>query len=156
MANSYEILDSDFLGDDIELVDGDIVVNDHYDINELEDVDNVNAALLRRVNTPQGEVAVLIEDVEGIKIVRETLGNPAFDLMSEPLSPGTMLAMANGIGECVNQDDRFELLEVTRRVTGDFDSITPVYDVSYLIRANSTRAVTSIAQNQLSGRFELL
>lgn len=157
MSNNYEILDPGFLADDLDVASGDLAPNDHYDYAQLLDVDNVNAALLRRVNTEQGEIAVVIEDVEGLKVIRENVGNPAFALLSEPLTPATISAMADGIGQCVLQDDRLELLETTRRLSvSDEGELMPIYDVLYMIRGNSTRAVVSIAQNQLSGKFELL
>ena len=74
---------------------------------------------MRRLATTQGSYALVIEDVDGIKIIDRDYGNPAGLFISEPMSSQWIVDMSNALSETIRQEPRVLLHGVSAEVQGN-------------------------------------
>ena len=114
------------LGVDIRLgADDEFVVSDTGDLAGVDDIENVRQALILRLNTPQGDLWAHPE-----------YGNGAYDILSESMSDDFLARALDAIRECVNQEPRVRLIDITQEVYHEDRMI--IYTLQYEI-LNDTR-----------------
>lgn len=129
------------------------LATDNQDLLAGTWVDNLNASLLRRLNTPYGAIASSVWGVEGVLVLNATYGNKAFRLLSEPRTAGLVGQLKAGILECLAAEDRMVVTAVTTRFTADAPLPLLVYDISYQIAGTQVFQTLSLGADATSGLF---
>lgn len=84
----------------------DLVVSDRGDLATVDDLDNVRQALIRRLNTTKGDLWA-----------HPDYGNDVWALVSEPIDDNFKAQALANIKDCIAQEPRVKLLEVTAAET---------------------------------------
>jgi hypothetical protein len=119
-------------------------------------VESLNAALLRRLNTPLGAIASSVWGTEGVLVLNAGYGNPAFRAVSEPRTPETTQLLKSGVLACLAQEDRVVVREVSTRYTlaGGVDGLPLlVFDIVYGIAGTDLLQSLSLGADQSAGVF---
>lgn len=133
--------------------DGDLVVA-HQDYATANWAENLNASLLRRLNTPRGAVASSVRGTEGVLVLNAGYGNPAFRYLSEPLNAATTIKLRQGILTCLADEDRIDVLELNSRVDVVASGLPLlVFDLTYTLAGTGTPVVFSFGADQVAGVF---
>ena len=144
-----------FLGTDLVLVDGDLSVTEAGDYAVVSDEDNVAEARMRRLKLPKGSAAVVIEDVNGLKVVNYDLGNDAHKYKSEPRTINLMNLIRQAVIECIEADDRLEVFDSNAQIVDDEGIPRISINVDDMIRGGGRTATSSIRYNATTGEIEV-
>ena len=99
------------------------VISRNGDMQPISDADNVRQALIMRLNCPKGTL-----------IRHQEYGNGVYDILSESMSDSFLeMALAN-IKDCIVQEPRAELVDVTYTV--NHAERTIIYTVYYKVVDN--------------------
>lgn len=131
---------------------GDLAVN-RLDLAIEDWASGLEDSLVRRLNTPVGGIATTVLDVTGLLTLNQSYGNPAFKLLSEPLSAATIAGMREGAWTCLQQEDRITLLGVDASLQSVGNLPMLVLTLTYQITGTSGSAQLLVGANQSLGAF---
>ncbi len=139
----FDVYDLEFLGSDLRGDADDVLVAEGDDVASDDGLDCLNAAIIRRLNTPRGSIAVVIRDIGGLKVVNSDYGNPVYALVSEPRRPGLLQRVRLGVIDCLKDEDRIDVLDVQGFYRGPGTEGDMVVDIRYRVRATGVDVTLS-------------
>lgn len=148
-----ETFGDDYYPGDLALLAGDLVV-ENADLAAIDWAENIRLAVLRRLNTPVGAIATTCLTVDGLVVLNATYGNPAMRYLSEPLHPGTVSLIRQGVIDCLNEEDRIELVDVGSRLEPYPQGVMLVFDLVYTIRETGEQVNLAVAANSQTLSFD--
>jgi hypothetical protein len=92
---------------------GDIAISSSSDFVIRSGISEIVESLKRRLSTPRAFYERWILDVDGLVAIDSDYGNPAFDVLSEPMTSSWLRSMLDFITSAVNQEDRVSLVNVS-------------------------------------------
>lgn len=107
-----ELINNDELGVDIVTGPEGDLVRVVRDLGTIDGVANVVNAFVRELMTPYGMLARWVYDAEGLKILDADYGNPAYYLLSEPVTASWANEVVSAIQQVGDAQSRINVLGV--------------------------------------------
>jgi phage baseplate assembly protein W len=128
------------LGADILIKKGDLDITPTGDIGTVISTDNLQQAIKRRIFTPQGLLGRRILDPYVLYTVTDEYGNGAHRFLSEPLSASLLAQIKDSIIDCLAQEPRIEVIDVTPTIETNAEGLVFINLVAEynIIGANTT------------------
>lgn len=134
---------------------GDLELDESGDLVDLAGWDNLDAAIVRRLTTARGYLTRFIRDIEGLGLINDTYGNPAYRLLSEPVSNQLLGELQEGVRGCLAEEDRIVIISVDITLEPFSAGIRVVLSITYSA-ASSPDATRTVSLGQTADGFEIL
>ena len=150
-ANLFTNYSQASLGQDVEISDeadgGDLVATSGGDIAFVVGDTNLQAAIVRRVVTPQGNLARYVQDTTGLVSINQDYGNLGYKYLSEPLNALTISRIKDQIRSCLSQDPRIVVGDINPSVVPYGGTFQVVYNISYTVVGSSVMQSLAVVQS---------
>lgn len=151
-----DLFDPEFLGTDLALAGGDVATTDAFDLATISDVENVKAALRRRLSPETSGLSFFVRDVAGVKQIAAPTSQSLGPVMSEPLTAALPLRTKQLVVDILSEEDRIDIVNVLTALSQDPARPGILIDIYFTIRASQEGGVLSLVANRATANLEVL
>lgn len=148
--------DPEFLGRDLNLVNGALAVGESNDFAMVEYEENVKQALIRRLSPETSGQTFVVEDVEGLKVIPAPTSKSLGPILSEPLTVSLPLRTKGLVQEILEEEDRIDVINVLCSISELENRPGIIIQIFYTIRATEGGGSLGLFSIPGTGQFEVL
>jgi phage baseplate assembly protein W len=152
-----EPLNEDFLGSDLALLDGDLVLDETGDYKIVEADEHVRLSIYRLLATPLNSIVSLTQDYAQLAAFKLNYGNNAFQYLSEPQTNSLVVTLREEIVQALRQEERITVLDASGVFSYDDRGAYITVSVQYALNyGNTTSTSLTVVANIASGTLEVV